>query len=67
MDAASEGSKKLSVSIPWPSNFPRGRASFENPLVEALRERRVEGFFGRNMRQPCNKMVEAALADLVKA
>jgi len=47
--------------------FPQGRASFENSLVEALGERCAEGFFGRNARQPCSKMVEAALANVVKA
>ena len=47
--------------------FPQSYAGFENPLVEALRERRAEGFFGRNTRQPRNKMVEAALADVIKA
>jgi hypothetical protein len=47
--------------------FPQSHASFENSFVEALRERRAEGFFGRNPRQPGNKMVEAALSDVVKA
>ena len=47
--------------------FLQGRASFENSFVEALRERHVEGFFGGNTRQPRNKMVETALADVEKA
>ncbi len=46
--------------------FPQSHASFENSFVEALRERRAEGFFGRYPRQPRNKMVEAVQADVVK-
>jgi hypothetical protein len=47
--------------------FPQSHASFENSLVEAIRERRAQGFFGRNLRQPRNEMMEAAVSDVVKA